>query len=205
MQLCAELWDIASVQIPALSKNTHRPHPASALRMLRSSVPLSRLLEPSLLIPIPSLRVRATGYHCCNVQDGILTFNVYRHHEKPWVEQLMVPYLVFFAVACVVSLFTLGQKGKLLVDKFRQRQAASNNAVESVETLEEKLIANKMEIRKICCTLLLGATEGARCDFEYLTRKLIGFTQPPLCSRVCQRLGCAACACATFAMQFARR
>jgi hypothetical protein len=109
------------------------------------------------------------------VQDGIFTFNVYRHHEKPWVEQLMVPYLVFFAVACVVSLFTLGQKGKLLVDKFRQRQAASGNAVENVETLEEKLIANKMEIRKIYCLLLLGATEGARC------------------------------ACATFAMRFARR
>ena len=133
-----------------------------------------------------------------------MTFKVYTHHEKPWVEQLMVPYLVFFGVACVVSLFTLGQKGQLLVDKFRQRQAASGNAVESVETLEEKLIANKMEIRKICCTLLLGATEGARCD-QCLTRKQIGFTQPPLCSRTCQRLGCAACACATFAMRLARR
>jgi hypothetical protein len=83
----------------------------------------------------------------------------------------MVPYLVFFAVACVVSLFTLGQKGKLLVDKFRQRQAASGNAVESVETLEEKLIANKMEIRKIYCLLLLGATEGARCDFRMFDAK----------------------------------
>ena len=100
------------------------------------------------------------------VQDGIFTFNVYAHHEKPWVEQLMVPYLVFFGVACVVSLFTLGQKGQLLVDKFRQRHAAASNAVESVETLEEKLIASKMEIRKIYCLLLLGATEGARCDFR---------------------------------------
>ena len=102
------------------------------------------------------------------VQDGILTFNVYGHHEKSWVEQLMVPYLVFFGVACVVSLFTLGQKGKLLVDKFRQRHAASSAADESVETLEEKLIANKMEIRKIYCVLLLGATEGARCYFRPL-------------------------------------
>jgi hypothetical protein len=100
------------------------------------------------------------------VQDGIFTFSVYRHHEKPWVEQLMVPYLVFFGVACVVSLFTLGQKGKLLVDKFRQRQAAASNADESVETLEEKLMANRMEIRRICCVLLLGATEGARCDLR---------------------------------------
>ena len=135
--------------------------------------------------------MRATGtstYYCCDVQDGMFTFNVYGHHEKPWVEQLIVPYLVFFAVACVVSLFTIGQKGKLLVDKFRQRHAPSSNAGESEETLEEKLLANKMEIRKIYCVLLLGATEGARCD-----------------SRMCQRLGCAACACATFAMRFARR
>ena len=125
--------------------------------MLRSSVPLTlRLADP------------CDGCYCCDVQDGIFTFNVYGHHEKPWVEQLMVPYLVFFAVACVVSLFTLGQKGKLLADKFRQRQAASSNAVESVETLEEKLIANKMEIRKIYCVLLLGATEGAHCDFRML-------------------------------------
>jgi hypothetical protein len=100
------------------------------------------------------------------VQDGIFTFNVYRHHEKPWVEQLMIPYLVFFGVACVVSLFTLGQKGKLLVDKFRQRHAAASNADESVETPEEKLIANRMEIRKIYCVLLLGATEGAHCGLS---------------------------------------
>ncbi len=105
------------------------------------------------------------------VQDGIFTVNVYRDHEKPWVEQLMVPYLVFFGVACMVSSFTLGQKGKLLVDKFRQRHAAASNAVESVETLEEKLIASKMEIRKIYCLLLLGATEGARCDFRMFDAK----------------------------------
>ena len=91
---------------------------------------------------------------------------MYAHHEKPWVEQLMIPYVVFFGVACVVSLFTLGQKGKLLVDKFRQRHAASSNAGESEETLEEKLIANRMEIRRIYCVLLLGATEGAHCGFR---------------------------------------
>ena len=132
------------------------------------------------------------------VQDGIFTFDVYAHHEKPWVEQLMVPYLVFFAVACVVSLFTLGQKGKLLVDKLRQRQAASGNAVESVETLEEKLIANNAKIKKIYCTLLLGATEGARCDFQMFDAKTNRVHSAALCSRVCQRLCCAACALCNF-------
>ncbi len=123
-------------------------------------MPLSRLSEPNTLVADTSDR-----YDCCDVQDGIFTFNVYAHHEKPWVEQLMIPYLVFFGVACVVSLFTLGQKGKLLVDKFRQRNAASSAGEESVETLEEKLIANRMEIRKIYCVLLLGAAEGALCNF----------------------------------------
>ncbi len=173
---------------PPSLKTTRRPHPASAL----SHVAVIGAL-------IAAIADAGDGCYsgCCDVQDGIVTFDVYAHHEKPWVEQLIVPYLVFFGVACVVSLFTLGQKGKLLVDKFRQRQAASGNAVESVETLEEKLIANKMEIRKIYCLLLLGATEGARCD-QCLTRKQIGFTQPPLCSRMCQRLGCAACALCDF-------
>ena len=160
MQLCSELWDITTVKPPTL------PDPTGALHMLRSSVPLLRLSEPLLRIQIPSLWIRATRFHYCDVQDGIVTFNVYRDHEKPWVEQLMVPYLVFFGVACVVSLFTLGQKGKLLVDKFRHRFAAASNSDESVETFEERLMANRMEIRKICCTLLLGATEGAHCHFQ---------------------------------------
>ena len=118
----------------------------------------------------------------------------------------MVPYLVFFAVACAVSLFTLGQKGKLLVDKFRQRRAASSNAGESEETLEEKLLANKMEIRKIYCVLLLGATEGARCDFRMFGAK------PKSCSlsRPCVHECASGCAvrpvrCAAFARRFGPR
>jgi len=96
----------------------------------------------------------------------------------------MVPYLVFFGVACVVSVFTLGQKGKLLVDKFRQRHAASGNADESVETLEEKLIANKMEIRKLYCVLLLGATEGARCNFRMFDAKTRSCSAAPVFTNV---------------------
>ncbi len=140
------------------------------------------------------------------VQDGIFTFNVYAHHEKPWVEQLMVPYLVFFAVACVVSLFTLGQKGKLLVDKFRQRHAASGNAVESVETLEEKLIANNAKIKKIYCTLLLGATEGARCDFRMLdAKRKSGSLSRPYVHECASGCAVQPVRCATFTMRFARR
>ncbi len=74
--------------------------------------------------------------------NGIRTFSVYRQHEKPWVAELMVPYLVFFGVASVVSSFTFVQKCKLVVDKFRRQRADSNDAAEvQVETLEEKLDA----------------------------------------------------------------
>ena len=121
--------------------------------------------------------------------DGILTFSVYRQHEKPWVAELMVPYLVFFGVASVVSSFTFVQKCKLVVDKFRRQRADSNDAAEvQVETLEEKLDAKKMEIRKIYCVLLLGATEGAHCAFERCPGRML-----------CQRLCCQACASSDFA------
>jgi hypothetical protein len=102
--------------------------------------------------------------------DGVFTFHIYEQPEKtPWVAQLMIPYFVFFGVACVVSVFTLVQKGKLLVDKFRRRHAASHDAAElHMETLKEKLDANKLEIRKIYCVLLLGVTEGVCGDFQML-------------------------------------
>ena len=95
-------------------------------------------------------------------QDGVFASNVFKLNEKPWVAQLLVPYIIFFGVACVVSVFTLVHKGKLLSDKFRRRHAAPSDAAGvSVESLEDKLGANKMEIRRLYCVLLLGATEGA--------------------------------------------
>ncbi len=112
----------------------------------------------------PLVADTSVGNYCCDdVQDGVLTYNVYRQkEERPWIAQLVIPYLVFFAVACVVSLFTLFQKGKLLIDKFRRRRAASNNASEvHDEALGEQLDTANAEIRKIYCLLVLGAAEGA--------------------------------------------
>ena len=84
VQLSLELWDIASVKLPALSKNTtRRPHPASALPMLRSSVPLSRLL-----------RIRATDATLAMVQDGIFR-NTHLPHPTsalPMLRSSAVPY-----------------------------------------------------------------------------------------------------------------
>jgi hypothetical protein len=113
-------------------------------------------------------------YYCCDIQDGLFTFNVYKHHEKPWVAQLVIPYLVLFGIACIVSLFTLVQKSKLLIGKFRQRHAAQQDAAENPSQqppavmMQEKLEEIKMEIRSIQCVLLLGATEGAHRDFRVM-------------------------------------
>jgi hypothetical protein len=114
----------------------------------------------------------------CVCADCFFTFNVYQKQgESPWIAQLVLPYLVFVGVACVVSLFTFGTKGKLLIDKFRWRHAASNGAAElHVETLEDKLHATQLEIRKIYCMLLLGAAEGAYHVLFVLTSHLDGWT-----------------------------
>ena len=112
------------------------------------------------------------------VQDGLFTFNVYQRHEKLWVARLVIPYMVVFGVACVVSLFTMVQKGKLIAEKFRRRRAAQNavnhaaaGGREETLTFEESLDANKMEIQKAYCVLLLGATEGALCNFRVFTQR----------------------------------
>ena len=118
------------------------------------------------------------GYYCCDVQDGLFTFNVYQRHEKLWVARLVIPYMVVFGVACVISLFTMVQKGKLIAEKFRRRRAAQNalnhaaaGGREETLTFEESLDANKMAIQKAYCVLLLGATEGAQCDFRLFDAK----------------------------------
>jgi hypothetical protein len=94
----------------------------------------------------------------------------------------VIPYLVFFAVACVVSLFTFFQKGLLLIDKFRRRRAASNNASEvHDETRGEQLDTANAEIRKIYCLLVLGAAEGAH-------PQLNGIFRPSSPAAICLKL-----------------
>ncbi len=58
---------------------------------------------------------------CFAPQDGLITWHVYNNQQKPWVAHLVLPYLLIFGVAAVVSAGTIILKGKLLVEKFRGR------------------------------------------------------------------------------------
>jgi hypothetical protein len=51
----------------------------------------------------------------------LITWHVYNNQQKPWVAHLVLPYLLIFGVAAVVSAGTIILKGKLLVEKFRGR------------------------------------------------------------------------------------
>jgi hypothetical protein len=64
------------------------------------------------------------GYlHAARSGDSLFTWNVYvNSSRKPWVAELVTPYLVLFSIAAVVSLATLIKKGMLLVQKFRSRR-----------------------------------------------------------------------------------
>jgi hypothetical protein len=56
-----------------------------------------------------------------NPGDGLFTWHVYNNQQKPWVAQLVVPYLVLFGVAAVASAYTIIEKSKLLLQIFRRR------------------------------------------------------------------------------------
>ena len=65
--------------------------------------------------------------------DFLFTWSVYENQQKPWVAQLVTPYLVVFGVAALVSLFTLVQKGGLLFAKLRSRQQLAKRDVSGVD------------------------------------------------------------------------
>jgi hypothetical protein len=55
--------------------------------------------------------------------DGFFFFEVRKQSSKPWVSHLIMPYMIFFALACAVSLACMAVKSRLLVLKLRSRFA----------------------------------------------------------------------------------
>jgi hypothetical protein len=70
---------------------------------------------------------------CTHTGDALFTWTVYENQQKPWVAQLVTPYLVVFGFAALVSLFTLVRKGRLLFAKLRSRQQLAQRDVSGVE------------------------------------------------------------------------
>ena len=105
-----------------------------------------------------------------------MTMSVWKNRYKPWVRQLVGPYVCTFSIACVVSVGTIVQKLKLVRERHQSRNAASHNGPlilgdvevpielvqnEALKKLKEKLDLNELATKKMYCAILLGLVEGA--------------------------------------------
>jgi hypothetical protein len=70
-------------------------------------------------------------YDPCNLLqdlagDAIFLRSVLESKKKAWVRAMLVPYAVFFALACVASLVATGVKLSLFIKKWRSRSSGPN-------------------------------------------------------------------------------
>ena len=55
--------------------------------------------------------------------DGFMTYSVRQQQYKPWVQPLLLPYLIVFCIAAVTSVATIGLKCRLVIGKLCKRGA----------------------------------------------------------------------------------
>ena len=119
---------------------------------------------------------------------GVVTLPSEEKAKHPWMRQLLVPYIVVFSVASVVSVGALAQKARLFVQQIQERHRAVSEGeagdgddddhgdvtilLENVEipaefvrlacikALKAKFNENLVERRRLFCDLLLGLFEG---------------------------------------------
>jgi hypothetical protein len=133
------------------------------------------------------------------VGDGFLTSSIYQNQQKQWVvcipsrhcrlfrsdgtavsgscwplqAQLVIPYLVVFSVAAVVSVVTLAVKGKLFHEGVRSLNpiagpitldgvevAAELAQLSPIVGIKQKFEENLRARKKLYCTAALLAIEG---------------------------------------------
>ena len=115
--------------------------------------------------------------------DCFMTISVWKNRYKPWVRQLVGPYVCTFSIACIVSAGTIAQKLKLVRERHQSRNAALRNGPlvlggvavpielaqnEALKTLKEKFDQNQLATKKMYCSILLGLVEGAQRTSEHL-------------------------------------
>ena len=66
--------------------------------------------------------------------DGFFFSIVQQNRKKEWVRRLFVPYIVFFALSCLVSSFSMIVKMQIIRQKYRSRHAAVAPADAAVAT-----------------------------------------------------------------------
>ena len=110
--------------------STHSGRPLWLLTMCVSQVSLE-LWD----IAGPRTTLANLAFLCLNVTnliliagDGLMTMSVWKNRYKPWVRQLVGPYVCTFSIACVVSVGTIVQKLMLVRERHQSRNAASHNS-----------------------------------------------------------------------------
>ena len=105
-----------------------------------------------------------------------MTISVWSSQYKPWVRQLVAPYVSAFGIGCIVSVAAIAQKMRLVLRKNQSRNAAAHNGPldldgvevpvgmaqnEALKALKRKFDMNKLATRKMYCAVALGVFEGA--------------------------------------------
>ncbi len=57
--------------------------------------------------------------------DGFFFVTVQRNQRKDWVKRLFVPYAVFFALSCLISVVSMIVKIQIIRQKFSRHEAAA--------------------------------------------------------------------------------
>ena len=110
------------------------------------------------------------------VGDALMTVSVWKNQQKPWVQDMVIPYVCAFGVSCIVSIGTMAYKMRLLAKKHCLRRAEADICVHSLDGLEvphefadhgaikqlkSKFDENNLMLNKMYCALLLGLFESA--------------------------------------------
>jgi hypothetical protein len=118
--------------------------------------------------------------------DSLMTVSVWKNQQKPWVQDMVIPYVCAFGVSCIVSIGTMAYKMRLLAKKHCLRRAEDDIGVHSLDGLEvphefadhdairqlkSKFDENNLMVKKMYCALLLGLFESASV-FVFASRAL---------------------------------
>jgi hypothetical protein len=90
--------------------------------------------------------------------DCFTTLNVVQNQQKPWVAKLATPYVIVFSIGGFVSLLTMVQKGRLLLERLRSGRAR-NLAAARVESQWHSNLAVDAKMRQAWIKKLLSNDE----------------------------------------------
>jgi hypothetical protein len=108
--------------------------------------------------------------------DSVMTVSVWKNQQKPWVQDMVIPYVCAFGVSCIVLVGTMAYKMRLVAKKHCFRRAEADICVHSLDGLEvphefadhdaikqlkNKFDENNLTVKRMYCALLLGLFESA--------------------------------------------